>query len=63
MSRSRPHPVVHLAETEEGHNPLADVEAFARFQEGIRERCAQPPTVTVLDEVGSYRFHGDEGTR
>jgi hypothetical protein len=52
---------VHLAETEDGHNPLADVEAFARFQDGIRERCAQPPTVTVLHEVGSYRFHADAG--
>jgi hypothetical protein len=54
---------VHLAETEEGHNPLADVVAFARFQVGIRERCAQPPTVTVLHELGSYRFHGEEGAR
>jgi hypothetical protein len=52
---------VHLAETEDGHNPLTDVEAFGRFQDGIRERCAQPPTVTELHEVGSYRFHGDEG--
>ena len=32
------------------------------FQDGIRERCAQPPTVTELHEVGSYRFHG-EGRR
>jgi hypothetical protein len=39
------------------------MEAFARFQEGIRERCAQPPTVFELHEVGSYRFHGDEGAR
>jgi hypothetical protein len=52
---------VHFAETEDGHNPLADIEAFARFQDGIRERCAQPPTVTELHEVGSYRFHGGEG--
>ena len=52
---------VHLAETEAGRNPLSDVEAFARFQDGIRERCAQPPTVTELHEVGSYRFHGGEG--
>ena len=52
---------VHLAETEGGRNPLADVEAFARFQDGIRERCAQPPTVTELYEVGSYRFPGGEG--
>jgi hypothetical protein len=52
---------VHLAETDGERNPLADVEAFARFQEGIRERCAQPPTVTELHEVGSYRFAGGEG--
>ena len=52
---------VHLAETEDGRNPLADVEAFTRFQDGIRERCAQPPTVTELHEVGSYRFRGGEG--
>ena len=54
---------VHLSsiETEDGRNPLTDVEAFARFQDGIRERCAQPPTVTELHEVGSYRFHGGEG--
>jgi hypothetical protein len=53
---------VHLAETEEGHNPLTDIEAFARFQDAIRARCAQPPTVTELHEVGSYRFRG-EGRR
>ena len=54
---------VHLVEVADGHNPLGDVKAFARFQEGIRERCVQPPTVTELHEVGSYRFHGDEDAR
>jgi hypothetical protein len=54
---------VHVAETDDGQNPLTEVEAFARFQEGIRERCDEPPVVTALDAIGSYRFHGDESVR
>jgi hypothetical protein len=34
---------------------LSEVAAFRRFQEGIRERCDEPPVVTEVDEVGSYR--------
>ncbi len=49
---------VHLAETEDGRNPLSDVEAFARFQANIRDRCDEPPVVTELHEVGSFRFFG-----
>ena len=51
---------VHLAsvETEDGHNPLSDVKAFARFQQGIGERCEGPPVATELREVGSFRFFG-----
>jgi hypothetical protein len=51
---------VHIAESPEGQNPLRDVEAFARFQEGIAARCEEPPVATALHEVGSYRFFGDE---
>jgi hypothetical protein len=47
---------VHLAATEEGRNPLADVEAFQEFQRNIEERCDEPPVLTVLDQVGSYRL-------
>ena len=54
---------VHLAETEGGRNPLADVEAFARFQAGIADRCVHQPVVTQLHEVGSFRFHGDGSER
>jgi hypothetical protein len=54
---------VHVAQTEEGVNPLGDVEAFARFQDGIRERCDVAPVVTVLHEVGSYRAGGEESLR
>jgi|SRR4051794_34229643 hypothetical protein len=45
---------VHLATQEDGANPLGDVAAFRRFQEGIRDRCDEPPAVTELREVGSY---------
>jgi hypothetical protein len=51
---------VHLAETDGERNPLADLEAFARFQEAIGERCDQPPVVTELQEIGSYRVLGEE---
>ena len=53
---------VHVAQTEDGVSPLSDIEAFARFQDGLGERCDEVPVVTVLHEVGSYRF-GDEGRR
>ena len=46
---------VHIASVEGEHNPLAEVEAFARFQADVRDRCEEPPVVTELREVGSYR--------
>ena len=49
---------VHLATHEDGRNPLAEVEAFRRFQEGPRERCDEPPVLTELSEVGSFRPAG-----
>jgi hypothetical protein len=54
---------IHLAETEDGRNPLADVEAFARFQAGIADRCVHQPVVTQLHEIGSFRFHGEWSER
>ena len=52
---------VHVAstETEDGHNPLSDVAAFARFQEGVRERCDEAPVAAELREIGSYRLFGE----
>lgn len=49
----------HLAETEEGRNPLSEVKAFKEFQREIEDRCEEPPVVTELSEVGSFRFFGD----
>ena len=46
---------VHLAEHAH-ENPLQQVEAFQRFQAGIRDRCDELPVVTKLETVGSYRF-------
>lgn len=50
---------VHFAQHDEP-NPLPGVAAFQRFQEGIRERCEEPPAVTELQEVGSYRLLGPD---
>jgi hypothetical protein len=50
---------VHLATQEGEHNPLAEIEAFGIFQAGISDRCDEPPVVTELEEVGSFRFNGD----
>ena len=49
---------VHLATHEDGANPLGKVAAFARFQENLRDRCDEPPVVSELEEVGSFRLAG-----
>jgi hypothetical protein len=52
---------VHLAsvETADGHNPLSEVAAFARFQENVGDRCERDPVVSVLHQIGAYRMLGD----
>jgi hypothetical protein len=48
---------VHIVdERDDDGDSLAGVEAFAKFREGIRERCDEPPVATELHEVGSYEF-------
>jgi hypothetical protein len=49
---------VHVAQTEDGHNPLTEVAAFREFQKEVGERCEEPPVVAALREIGSYRFFG-----
>jgi quinol monooxygenase YgiN len=51
---------VHIAEHSEGANPLNATEAFAAFQAGLGERCAEPPVVRELQIVGSYGLFDDE---
>jgi hypothetical protein len=50
---------IHLAESEDGRNPLSDVRAFQRFQEGIGDRCDEAPVVTELRVIGSFHLFGD----
>lgn len=52
---------VHVAQ-HAADNPLRTVEAFQRFQEGIRDRCDEPPVAMELEEIGSYRLF-DAGMR
>jgi hypothetical protein len=49
---------VHLASAEDGQNPLSRVEAFARFQEHIAERCDERPVLTELREIGAFHAFG-----
>jgi hypothetical protein len=53
---------VHISsiETEDGRNPLSEVNAFARFQENIGDRLEDGPVVSDLHEIGSYRFFGGD---
>jgi hypothetical protein len=54
---------VHIVfrETDDARNPLNELSAFKAFTAGIAERCVEPPVVSELSEVGSYRFFGSEG--
>jgi hypothetical protein len=49
---------VHVASAEDGQNPLSQLEAFARFQERIAERCDERPVLTELREIGAFHAFG-----
>ena len=46
---------VHLAWTN-GDAPLPRLDAFKRFTEHIADRCDEPPALTELATIGSYRL-------
>ena len=50
---------VHLAETEDGNNPLSELAAFREFQREIADRCDEPPVAMKLDRVGCFRIFED----
>ena len=51
---------VHLAEHDEDRpNQLTLLVSFKRFQEGISERCDDPPVVREVSTIGAYRLLGD----
>jgi len=48
---------VHFAfQDGDGPSPLPELASFAAFTSDIRERCEEPPVVTELRQVGSYRL-------
>src|SRR5271169_5538211 len=49
---------VHFVETEadDGTSALPKLAAFQAFQNGIRERCIEPPLVRGVTIVGNYRM-------
>jgi hypothetical protein len=50
---------IHVATVTGEENPLNTTAAFARFQEGLAERCAQPPAPSAATIVGSYGTRGE----
>ena len=49
---------IHVVETaaDDGASPLPKLSAFAAFQNGIRERCVEPPLPKGVTVVGNYRM-------
>jgi hypothetical protein len=49
---------IHFVETaaDDGSSALPKLKAFQVFQNGIRERCAEPPLVRGVTIVGNYRM-------
>jgi L-rhamnose mutarotase len=47
------------ADTEDDVSPIPRLEAFARFQNGIKERCIEPPQSSDVTIVGEYRVLGE----
>ena len=49
---------IHFVEAaaDDGSSPLPKLAAFAAFQSGIRERCAEPPLPKGAAIVGNYRM-------
>jgi hypothetical protein len=51
---------VHLVETTtEAGNVIPGLAAFKAFQNGIRERCVEPPVFGDVTIVGNYRMLGE----
>ena len=52
---------IHLVETtaDDGVSALPKLASFAAFQNGIRERCVEPPLARSVTIVGNYRMLGE----
>jgi hypothetical protein len=49
---------IHLVEAaaEDGASPIPKLKAFQLFQDGIRDRCIEPPLVRSVRIVGNYHM-------
>ncbi len=50
---------IHLVETEDNSNPIPALDAFRAFQNGIKDRCIEPPQSGDVTVVGNYRMLDD----
>ena len=46
----------HVASIEAKENPLSKSKAFKAFQDGIVDRCDEPPVPVTVNDIGSYNF-------
>jgi hypothetical protein len=47
---------LHIATLDADTNPLSESAAFAKFQAGIKERCAEGPVPSEATMIGSFRL-------
>ena len=47
---------VSFVEMSGGPAVMHNLPAFQRYRSTLDERCVQPPVITMLHDVGSYRF-------
>src|SRR3954453_10389592 len=49
---------IHLVEAaaEDGSSPIPKLKAFQAFQDGVRDRCVEPPMPRGATIVGNYRM-------
>jgi len=52
---------IHFVETaaDDGTSAMPKLASFQAFQNGIRERCAEPPLARSVTIVGNYRMLGE----
>ncbi len=47
---------LHIVERDAEPNPFEAIPAFRAFQQGVKERAAEPPTPSEATIVGNYRM-------
>jgi hypothetical protein len=47
---------LHFVENRGADSPVPKLDAFKLFQDGIRDRCAEPPHASEATIIGNYRM-------